>query len=144
MRVALVTAVLLASCFLKGLPPRLHKVLMRAGARSGVFALQRQTKALIAVYCSKIRRNDYKERSDQLTMPFSYSLEDSRQFQFCFSANNRKKLQIVSVEKKTPAQLKVQAGVWAATKCSKATLGSVRSIQKALKLAQGFCAFSVI
>lgn len=117
---------------------------MRAGARSGVFALQRQTKALLAVCCSKIRRNDYKERSDQLTMPFSYSLEDSRQFQFCFSANNRKKLRIVSVEKKTPAQLNAQAGVWVANKCNQATLGSVRFIQKALKLAQGFCAFSVI
>jgi hypothetical protein len=118
--------------------------MMRTGARSGVFALQRQTKALLAACCSKIRRNDYKERSDQLTMPFSYRLEDSRQFQFCFSANNRKKLRIVSVEKKTPAQLKVQTGVWVANKCDQATLGSVRPIQKALKLAQGFCAFSVI
>jgi hypothetical protein len=118
--------------------------MMRTGARSGVFALQRQTKALLAVCCSKIRRNDYKERSDQLTMPFSYSLEDSRQFQFCFSANNRKKLRIVSAETKTPALLMVQTRVWVDYKCDQATLGSVRPIQKALKLAQGFCAFSVI
>lgn len=35
------TAVLLASGFLKGLPPHQHKTMMRTGARSGVFALQR-------------------------------------------------------------------------------------------------------
>jgi hypothetical protein len=44
-------------------------------------------------------------------MPFSYSLEDSRQFQFCFSITNRKKLQIMKAQKQSVAGLELQGGI---------------------------------